>query len=713
LGEELKNQGIWAAGISMVIVLIFMLIYYKSFAGTVSCFALVMNLLLTMAFVIAIKQPLTLTGIAGLVLTIGMAVDANVLIFERIREELAKGSSLRMAINNGFDKATVTIIDSNLTTIITALVLYVIGTEQLKGFAVTLTMGILFSMFSAVYVSRGIFEIAERRKWITSLNMLKLFPDLKVDFLGKAGLAITGSVILIAAGLAGVWMLGTRILDIDLKGGSTARLVFNDPTTKNEVEAQLEAQNLFVNNEKIVFIVSEMDDVEFQDRLFKVDSNLLAPDASRQETWEPLDKILEKTFQNKLRLNKVDYDPASVTTEELDTKTGRWTPADNLMRQQFEIGVAAAMPTNLLTNMLVSYEGRQEQQPTDDKKQDAEKQAPAAPGETKNADEKSVDQKSETPSANPSATQDPNAQDIQLPGTDSGATVINTKKYRSQAKLNFVNPITPKSLKSFLVEYAQQIDIPIEEDQIRVTNDDKEEVNSPSKSWNVTIESRGETDAQKILAKFKAEYDQQVYFPASSGVGGQIAGYAQLQALVAIVVSFLGIILYVWFRFQSLAFGFAAVLALVHDVLVTVGAIAISNYVAQYFGFLLINDFKISLTVLAAILTVIGYSLNDTIVIFDRVREYRGKRRELTAEMINTSILQTLSRTILTSLTTFIVVLILYIAGGDSIHAFAFALVVGIIAGTYSTIFIASPALLWFRHLLGDDATLENNQPSS
>ena len=389
----------------MVIVLIFMLIYYKSFAGTVSCFALVMNLLLTMAFVIAIKQPLTLTGIAGLVLTIGMAVDANVLIFERIREELAKGSSLRMAINNGFDKATVTIVDSNLTTIITALVLYVIGTEQLKGFAVTLTMGILFSMFSAVYVSRGIFEISERRKWITSVNMLKLFPDLKVDFLGKAGLAITGSVILIVAGLAGVWMLGSRILDIDLKGGSTARLVFNDPTTKNDVQTQLEAQNLVVNKEKIIFIVSEMDDEEFKNRLFKVDSNLPAPDSSREENWEPLDKILEKTFQNKLRLNKVEYDPASVKTEELDSKTGRWTPANDLMRQQLEMGVAAAMPTSLLTNMLVSYAGRQEKQPADDKKQDAEKQRPAASGETKVTDnEKSADQKSESSPSNPFGT---------------------------------------------------------------------------------------------------------------------------------------------------------------------------------------------------------------------------------------------------------------------------------------------------------------------
>ncbi len=709
LGEELKNQGIWAAGISVVIIMVFMLIYYKSFAGTVSCFALLMNMLLTIAFVIAIKQPLTLTGIAGLVLTVGMAVDANVLIFERIREELSKGSSLRMAINNGFDKATVTIVDSNLTTIITALVLYVIGTEQLKGFAVTLTMGILFSMFTAVYVSRGIFEIAERCKWIKTVNMLKLFPDLHVDFLGKAGLAITGSVILILVGMVNVWMLGSRILDIDLKGGSTARLVFNDPTTKNEIQSQLDAKDLVVNQEKIVFIVSEMDDVEFKNRLFKVDSNLPAPDASRQENWEPLDRVLEKTFPNKLRLNKVDFDPASVKTEMLDTKTGSWSPTDNWMRPPFDISVASALPSGLLTNLLVSYETRQEQTADANKQQEAAKQPPTDAGAKAIENTKSADQKSEAPAANPAAPQDTKSQDFQVPGADSGATLINTKKYRSQAKLDFVNPITPKSLKSFLTEYAQQIDIPIEEDQIRITNSDKEEVESPGKSWNVTFETRGETDAQKILAKFKTVYDQQVYFPASSGVGGQIAGYAQLQAFVAIVVSFLGIVLYVWFRFQSLAFGFAAVLALVHDVLVTVGAIAISNYVSQYFGFLLIDDFKISLTVLAAILTVIGYSLNDTIVIFDRVREYRGKRRELTAEMINTSLLQTMSRTILTSLTVFIVVLVLYIAGGESIHAFAFAMVVGVIAGTYSTIFIASPALLWFRHLLGDDATLGGN----
>ena len=158
LGQELKQKGLFAIGISFVIVLIFMVVYYR-FAGCVAAIALLLNLVFILALIIAIQQPLTLTGLAGLVLTVGMSVDANVLIFERIREELGKGAALRMAIRNGFDKATTTIVDANLTTLITAIVLYVIGTEQIKGFAVTLILGILMSMFTAIYCSRTIFDI--------------------------------------------------------------------------------------------------------------------------------------------------------------------------------------------------------------------------------------------------------------------------------------------------------------------------------------------------------------------------------------------------------------------------------------------------------------------------------------------------------------------------------------------------------------------------
>ena len=185
------------------------------------------------------------------------------------------------------------------------------------------------------------------------------------------------------------------------------------------------------------------------------------------------------------------------------------------------------------------------------------------------------------------------------------------------------------------------------------------------------------------------------YFPSANSIGGKVAGQTQVQAITAILVSLVFIVGYIWLRFQRVMFGLAAVVALVHDVLITLGMIAISFYVARPLGFLGIEEFKISLTVLAAFLTIIGYSLNDTIVVIDRIREVRGKAPQLTADMVNLSNNQTLSRTFLTSLTTLLVVAILYMAGGQGIHAFSFSLVVGVIVGTYSSVFVASPILYW------------------
>jgi SecD/SecF fusion protein len=154
---------------------------------------------------------------------------------------------------------------------------------------------------------------------------------------------------------------------------------------------------------------------------------------------------------------------------------------------------------------------------------------------------------------------------------------------------------------------------------------------------------------------------------------------------------------YIWIRFQNLAFGLAAIVALVHDVLVVVAALALSYYAAPYLGFLLVDPFKISLDVVAAILTIVGYSINDTIVTFDRIREIRGKSPEITKDIINRSINQTLSRTVLTVLTVLLVTVILYVGGGPGLHSFAFTMLVGLIAGTYSSVYIAAPILLWFK----------------
>jgi SecD/SecF fusion protein len=223
-------------------------------------------------------------------------------------------------------------------------------------------------------------------------------------------------------------------------------------------------------------------------------------------------------------------------------------------------------------------------------------------------------------------------------------------------------------------------------------------------NWTVRT-SLPEKDLQVVLQQAKTQLANDPIFPESNQIGAKVADKTKDQAMMAMAASLLLILAYVWFRFSQVMFGVAAVVAVIHDVLVTLGAIALSYWLAEIpgFDFLLVEPFKISLPIIAAFLTIIGYSLNDTIVIFDRIREARGKSPMITPELANRCINETLSRTILTSLTVFIVVLILYIAGGQAIHGFAFALVVGVIAGSYSTIYIATPIVLWMNRHAGEE----------
>ncbi len=214
------------------------------------------------------------------------------------------------------------------------------------------------------------------------------------------------------------------------------------------------------------------------------------------------------------------------------------------------------------------------------------------------------------------------------------------------------------------------------------------------RDWTVRVEAPPEETSQLVSA-IQARLEATPFFPSASTIGGKVAGSTRVQAIYALLGSLLCIVGYLWVRFQRVMYGLAAVVALVHDVLIALGLIALSAYVASFLGFLLIDPFKIGLSELAAFLTIIGYSLNDTIIVFDRIREVRGKAPQLTKDMINTSINQTLSRTLLTSATTLLVIVILYIGGGKGIHGFAFALLIGIVVGTYSSIYIASPILLW------------------
>ena len=207
-------------------------------------------------------------------------------------------------------------------------------------------------------------------------------------------------------------------------------------------------------------------------------------------------------------------------------------------------------------------------------------------------------------------------------------------------------------------------------------------------------------DLTAALAAMQADMDNSPLFEEVSNFAKSVGGEMQGQAIIAMLISLGAIIIYVWFRFQRLTFGFAAVAALVHDVLVVLGVVALASLLSggPIGSLFALYDFKINLPMIAAFLTIVGYSLNDTIVVFDRIREVRGKNPNLTPEMINTSLNQTLSRTLLTSLTTFFVVAILYVFGGEGIHGFAFCLLIGVIVGTYSSIYVASPVLLWLMN---------------
>ncbi|MDE0867022.1 MAG: protein translocase subunit SecD, partial [Rubripirellula sp.] len=328
LGADTITKGVRAITGSLCLVLVFIAVYYR-FSGIVACIALVMNLGMILGTMVLINQPLTLPGLAGLVLTVGMSVDANVLIFERIREELKKGAASRMAIRNGFAKASVTIIDANLTTLITAIVLYAIGTDQIRGFAVTLILGILFSMFTAIYVSRTLFDIAERHGKI-SLKMSDMVNAIRawisgdggMDFIGKGKMTLAISGILLVVGVASLFVRGKGIFDIDFAGGSSVQFRVSSTTTTDAIRAIVKKTMVDEdkNNAKIPFTVNGVSIDGSVGTCFKVDSS--------QENLGELKDAVIKAFENS-DVKLVTYSVKRINPEDVGNEQSWVSPNDN------------------------------------------------------------------------------------------------------------------------------------------------------------------------------------------------------------------------------------------------------------------------------------------------------------------------------------------------------------------------------------------------
>ncbi len=486
LGKVAQNQGLISMAAGLGIVVLFMVAYYSK-GGWVANIALLFNIFFILGILAQLNAALTLPGIAGIVLTMGMAVDANVLIYERIKEEMRLGRKLREAINKGYSRAFTTIFDSNLTTLITAIALFVLGQGPLKGFAIVLMIGIATSFFSSVYISRVIVEWMVRKGDEANVSFDSPLARLvkkrrEFDFIGARKKAYLVSGAIVVTGFILIAIQGLN-LGVDFKGGRSYVVSFNQPVVATDMKVAL--------NESF-----ENSGVEVKnygsDKVMKVTTSYLVDDESDVAD----DKVKNALIQGVQKFKGIDY-----------------------------------------------------------------------------------------------------------------------------------------------TEHDAQVD------------------------------------------------DKHFTISSSSKVGATIADDIKGSAFEAALASLVLIFFYILIRFKRWTYSAGAIVATVHDTLFVVASFAI----ARAFGI----SFEVDQVFVAALLTIIGYSINDTVIIFDRIREYLGfGATHDRAKVFNDAINSTLSRTLITSGTTLIVVVVLLFFGGEVLRGFSFALFIGIVVGTFSSIFIASPIVL-------------------
>ncbi|MFD3294027.1 protein translocase subunit SecDF [Aquirufa sp. KTFRIE-69F] len=485
LGAESINQGYMSMGLGLLLVIVFMIGYYGT-PGWMANLALFFNVFFIAGVLVQIQAALTLPGIAGIVLTLGMAVDANVLINERIREELHKGKGLLDAINIGYEKALSAILDGNITTVLIGVILIIFGSGSVKGFGVTLCIGLVTSVFTSVYISHILIDWMAKRqikagkgKEMTFETFISrdLFKGMNFDFIGKRKYSYWFSWSLIAIGAIVLFMQGGFNLGVDFKGGRSYVVEFASPVESGKVKEAL---------------------------------------------------------------------------------------AD-----------------------------------------------------------------------------------------DFGGKGVEVKTFNGPTKL--------KVTTSYLVE-----------------------------DESITANNKVRTALETGLKEFSAQGPKVL---SESKVGATVADDILTQSFVSIFYALIAIFIYILIRFRKWQYSLGGIVALVHDTLVVLGMVGI----VRLFGF----ELEIDQVFIAAVLTVIGYSINDTVVVFDRIREEIGLdadlgNKELMIKTINESINHTMSRTVMTATTVFLVVTVLLIFGGDVLRGFSFAMFIGVVFGAYSSIFVAAPIVIDF-----------------
>ena len=485
LGQEAIEAGFMSFIVALVLLMIFMMMYYGVIPGLVANFGLICNLFFTLGILASFQAVLTLSGIAGIVLALGMAVDANVLIFERTKEELRAGKNVRTAIADGYSNAFSAIFDANLTSVITGVILLLYGTGPIKGFATTLIIGLVCSFFTAVYLSRIIFVWGAKAKPFQNLTFAtgisrNFLTNTKIDFLGQRKVSFIACAAIIVVMIASFAMRGLN-QGIDFSGGRNYIVKLDNPVKPSEIQSKLAVE--FPNSTVSVINIEGADQVRISTN-YKINED--APEVEKEIT-----DVLFKVLQENLR--------------------------DGMTEREFS----------------------------------------------------------------------------------------------------------------------------------------------------TTDETQGIMSSQKV--------------------GPTVADDMRTGAIIAVILSIIAMFLYILIRFRNVAFSVGAVSAVAFTAFFIMGLYSLCWGILPF-------AMEIDQTFIAAILTVIGYQINDTVVVFDRVRENVGLfPKQDFGETINKSINSTLSRTFMTSFTTLLVLLCIFILGGESIRSFTFAMLVGVIVGTLATIYVASP----------------------
>jgi SecD/SecF fusion protein len=695
MGKDNIEAGVRSAVYAVIAVVVFMLLYY-TITGAFANLALMVNLLLVLAAMAALGGTFTLPGIAGLVLTLGMAVDANILINERIREELHKGASLWMAVRQGYDKVFWTIFDANLTTSLTSIVLIYVGSEEVKGFGVTLLIGLAIHMFTALFVTRTLImasikwgivraiddhSLAEYLREIFTFTWLRNghWPFMRVitvsniDWISKRYFFWGVSAVITVAGLWAFVARGEDKYDIEFRGGTQVTFQLKQSPdghylTQDEVRRRIESLATLPGLSDLasarVYGVGKPEEHRFemqttvsnpQGQAGYVEKTLLDPLA--QKFSDVLETTPRVTFAHS------DVAPQQINTL-LDLGYVRPITAGSL-DQAFAKTDIQGIPNHDVTDFIggtaILLDGMNPPQ-TAAKLEDRIRAARQAP-------------------------------DVHIPYRNFRIIPVTAvaKGAATQPEAGADGPAT---------NAAGTATVPAVEGDTRPLTRAVMVSLDTAKRYDPDNESNWKDNASSEWRVVQSALETSQNFSGVTSFDAVVAGQAKMQALLAIILSLVLIVIYVWIRFGSFRYGVGAILSLIHDAVVALAATVLSGEVYNHvFGghpnWLFISDFKINLTMIAAYLTIIGYSVNDTIVIFDRVRELRGKGNQpLTAKLVNDAINQCFGRTIWTTFTVFIVVAIMYIWGGEGVRGFSFAMLIGVITGAYSTLAIASPMLL-------------------